>query len=86
MRYLRGSDEKGQPYALNDPLAGRLQELARATAGDAPATVRALGTLPEIWGATLPNDAAWLARVQHRLERIDAIGLLAALEEVKDAA
>lgn len=86
MRYLRGSDESGQPYALNDPLAGRLQELARATAGDAPATVRALGTLPEIWGATLPKDAAWLARVQHRLERIDAIGLLAALEEVKDAA
>ncbi|HEX7892080.1 MAG TPA: mannitol dehydrogenase family protein [Ramlibacter sp.] len=86
MRYLRGSDEKGQAYALNDPLASRLQELARATAGDAAATVRALGTLPEIWGATLPKETAWLARVQRRLERIDAIGLLPALEEVEGTA
>jgi fructuronate reductase len=82
MRYLRGRDERGQPYALNDPLAERLQALARTHAGDAVATVHALGTLPEVWGATLPRHQAWLARVTHWLQQIDALGALPALQRL----
>jgi fructuronate reductase len=82
MRYLRGSDEQGTPYEQNDPLAARLKPLALAHAGDAEATVRALGTLPEIWGAALPGHEAWLARVAHWLDRIDTAGLVPALEHM----
>jgi fructuronate reductase len=82
MRYLRGQDERGQSYGLNDPLADRLQALARTHAGDAATTVRALGTLPEVWGTTLPQHRDWLARVTHWLQQIDTLGLLPALDQL----
>ena len=80
MRYLRGVDEKGQPYVINDPMAERLQALALANAGNNAATVQALGTLPEIWGDALPQQQAWLARVNHWLAQINQQGLTPALE------
>lgn len=79
MRYLRGVDEKGQPYVINDPMAQRLQALAVANARSDEATVQALGTLPEIWGNVLPQEAPWLARVNHWLVQINQRGVLAAL-------
>ena len=82
MRYLRGSDEAGEPYTMNDPMAGELHALALSHAGDAAATVQALGTLAAIWGDALPGDAAWLARVTHWLTQINALGMLAALAQL----
>lgn len=80
MRYLRGSDEQGKPYAMSDPMAGTLKALALTHAGDAAATVQALGTLPAIWGEALPQQAQWLARVSHWLAQINQRGVLAALD------
>lgn len=82
MRYLRGHDEQRRPYAIQDPLATELQALAHQHAGDATATVHALGTLPAVWGDALPNNTAWLADVARRLARIDAVGMLPALHEL----
>jgi fructuronate reductase len=82
MRYTLGEGEEGQSYALNDPLADSLRSLARQHAGDAAATVEALGTLASIWGDVLPQHAAWKSRVAHWLERIRANGLRQALAEV----
>ena len=79
MRYLRGVDEKGQPYVISDPMAKRLQALAAANAGDDAATVQALGALPDIWGDVLPHQQAWLTRVTHWLAQINQRGVLAAL-------
>lgn len=79
MRYVRGSDEQGASYAMNDPMAGELQALARAHAGDAAATVQALGTLRVIWGEVLPQDARWLERVTRSLDDIERLGVLSAL-------
>ena len=79
MRYLRGVDEKRQPYPINDPMAQRLQALAVANAGNDAATVQALGTLPEVWGDALAQQPAWLARVNHWLVQINQRGVLAAL-------
>ena len=79
MRYLRGVDETGMPYTINDPMAERLQALASAFAGNDAATVQALGTLQEIWGNVLPKDAPWLGRVNHWLAQINQRGVLAAL-------
>lgn len=79
MRYLRGCDEQGRPYAMNDPMAGELQPIALAHANDADATVQALGALTTIWGDAVPHDAAWLARVTHWLAQINAHGVLAGM-------
>lgn len=82
MRYLRGIDEQGQPYAINDPMAETLKALALAHSGDAAATVQALGTLPAIWGEALPQQAHWLARMTHWLAQINQRGVLAALDQL----
>jgi fructuronate reductase len=83
MRYLRGSNEQGITYVMNDPMADQLQALALAHAGDAAATVQALGTLKTIWGEVLPQDTAWLARVTRRLAQIDQFGMLGALAQLQ---
>jgi fructuronate reductase len=86
MRYLRGVDEKGQPYVINDPMAVRLQAMVAANAGHDAATVQALGTLPEIWGDALPHRQPWLARVTHWLVQINQRGVLPALALCNDMA
>ena len=86
MRYVRGSDEQGRAYDMNDPMAPRLKALALAHVGDAQASVQALGTLPEVWGEALPRHAAWLARVAYWLGQIDEVGMLPALERLDQQA
>ena len=83
MRYLRGSDEQGQAYAMNDPMAGELQALALAHAGDAAASVQALGRLTAIWGELLPQDQGWLDSVTRSLDAIERLGVLGALEQLQ---
>ena len=82
MRYLRGINEAGQPYEQNDPMAATLQPIALAHAGNAAASVLALGTLPAVWGDTLPQHGAWLARVTHWLDAIHTQGARAALQQL----
>ena len=86
MRYLRGADERGQSYTMRDPMAVELQALALAHAHDPPASVKALGTLPAIWGNSLPADEQWLARIGHWLTRITQDGLLNALDQLNSTA
>ena len=83
IRYLRGHDEDGQSYAMSDPMAGELQALALAHGSDAAASVKALGTLPAIWGEQLPRNADWLAQVTHRLDDIHRLGMLGALTKLQ---
>ncbi len=80
MRYCRGVDEQGEAYVLNDPMGETLQALATKHAGNAAATVQALGTLTAIWGKELPLNAAWLAEVRTHLESIERLGMLPAIE------
>ena len=86
MRYLRGADEQGHSYTIHDPMAEPLHALALAHAGNASATVQALGALTTIWGEALPQDARWLARVSHWLEQMTQRGILSALAQLNDAA
>jgi mannitol-1-phosphate/altronate dehydrogenase len=79
MRYLRGMDEQGRVYQLNDPMADKLQALALAHAGDAPASVAALGSIQNIWGGSLAQHQAWHTEVTQQLERINRQGIFGAL-------
>jgi fructuronate reductase len=82
MRYVRGSDEAGNSYAMNDPMAAQLQSLALAHVDDTQATVQALGRLPDIWGPALPRNPQWLARVTHWLTQISQLGMLSAVAQL----
>ena len=79
IRYLRGMDEQGRVYQLNDPMADTLQALAQAHAGDAPASVAALGTIQNSWGGSLAQHQAWHTEVSQQLERINRQGIFGAL-------
>ncbi|EJL87307.1 mannitol-1-phosphate/altronate dehydrogenase, partial [Polaromonas sp. CF318] len=83
MRYLLAEDEQGRPYAISDPAGERLQAIARQHRGDAPGTVAALLQQPAIWGEVLRDDPRWASRVGFWLERIQALGLGAALAQFK---
>ena len=85
IRYLRGVDEQGRAYALDDPMATTLQALARQHAGQPQQAVMALGTLPAIWGAELAACTPWLASVSHWLGRIEQVGLHSALDELANS-
>lgn len=82
MRYCLGEDERGNAYALSDPLAETLKAAAQQHRGDAVSTVKALLGIGVIWGSVLPHDALWAARVTHWLERIQLSGILQAIREV----
>ena len=78
MRYCSGVNEQGVAYTIQDPMAAQLQALAQQHAGDVKATVQALGSIESIWGAALPQNTPWLARVAHWLGTIRAQGILQA--------
>ena len=82
MRYCRGLDEQSEAYTLTDPMGKTLQALATQHAGNAAATVQALGMLPAIWGDALPLNTSWLAEVSTHLAAIEKLGVLKALENV----
>jgi fructuronate reductase len=83
MRYLLAEDGQGRRYAISDPAGERLQALAQQHRGDVAGTVAALLGQPAIWGDTLPGDPRWTSRVGFWLERIQALGLGAALVQFK---
>ena len=65
VRYTLGVDEHGQAYALNDPQAESLKALGAAQRTSPEACVRALLAREDLWGSTLPQLTAWIARVAH---------------------
>lgn len=82
LRYLRGEDDNGTRYALDDPSADALQRLAREHAGNAVACVGAIGRLPAIWGPELVQDSEWLTCMAHWLGRMNSVGIARALLEI----
>ena len=78
MRWQHGRDDKGQAFAVDDPLAG---ETARRLAGllDPAAQVRALIGLEEVFPPSLAADPRFEAAVTRQYERLAAKGALGVL-------
>jgi fructuronate reductase/mannitol 2-dehydrogenase len=74
LQYLRGRDERGAPLVVDDPLAERLQALARAGGTD-PRPV--LG-LRSVFG-DLADDDAFVTELRETLERLASDGVRACL-------
>lgn len=76
-RFLRGEDEQGQPFTINDPRADELQRLARLGGTDP----RPLLGLTDLFG-DLRQSEAFVAQLTRFLEHLDADGARATLARV----
>ncbi len=74
MRYVTGTDEKGQPIDVRDPLAAGLAEIAGRTAGDPERLATALFGLTAVFGEDLPRDPRFTGPVVAALHRLFAEG------------
>jgi fructuronate reductase len=91
IHYLRGTDEGGQAYDIQDPLAGALaQQLAaadQASSGfDDPATreqhcIASFCAFAPVFG-TLGNDARFVHAVARQTQSLRERGVLATLEAI----
>lgn len=74
MRYVAGSDERGRPVEVRDPLAAKVSAVARA-AGPVPERLApALLDVAAVFGADLPADPRVRAAVTEALARLYALG------------
>ncbi|WOI53476.1 mannitol dehydrogenase family protein [Parvularcula sp. LCG005] len=58
MRWQYGTDEQGQPYRVDDPLAEKTAAALEGNRGEAEATVQALTALSAIFDPIMTQDAA----------------------------
>jgi fructuronate reductase len=82
MRYVTGTDEKGEPIEVKDPLAARLREIADAAGSDVEALVHDLLGVGEIFGTDLPEHAGFRDAVTAHLRALLADGAAATVKEV----
>ncbi len=74
MRYVAGTDERGRPIDVRDPLAAELATVARA-AGPVPERLApALLGVAAVFGADLPTDPRVRAAVTEALARLTTLG------------
>jgi len=72
MRYVSGTDERGNAIDVRDPLVEKIQSIvASSNEND---RVTALLTLSEIFGTDLPQNAAFVSQIQHAWHRLTTEG------------
>lgn len=85
LRYTLGVDEQGLAYTLNDPQAESLMALGAGQRSEPDACVRALLAREDLWGAALPQHAAWIVRVTHWHQHILKHGVDHAVQQLTEA-
>lgn len=80
MRYATGTDERGQPIDVRDPMAARLAELAAEAGPDAERLATALFGLSAVFGDDLPRDPRFTGPVTDALRHLYAQGARATVE------
>jgi len=75
LRYTLAVDEKGQPYALNDPQAESLMAIGAAQVATPEASVQALLSRQDLWGKALPQSNEWLERVKYWHQQVLYLGV-----------
>ncbi|TGG93527.1 mannitol dehydrogenase family protein [Natronospirillum operosum] len=74
MRYTRGTDLQGQPFAISDPMAETLQDLHR-THQDGPSLVRAFLALEAVVPPALARQEVFRAAVQQAFQDLETQSL-----------
>jgi fructuronate reductase len=85
MRFTLGTDEKGQPINLNDPMSARILAVSGAAGPDAARLAPALMGIREIFGTDLPADPRFTGPVTEALAHVLAQGAKATVEAASRA-
>ena len=81
MRYWLAEDEQGRPYAISDPRAAELTQLARTHQGSMEDMASAFLAVRAVWGEALGQHPVLKRAVVHWLREIAAKGTEAALQD-----
>jgi fructuronate reductase len=83
MRYVTGTDEKGEAIDVRDPMAARLREVADRAGPSAENLARGLFAVREIFGDDLPVDARFTGEVVAHLTQLYELGARRTVSEFK---
>jgi fructuronate reductase len=81
IRYASGRDERGQPIAVADPLAGRFAAISAAAGNDPAVLAQGFFALGEVFGGDLPREERFTAAVTGWLAALLARGARATVAE-----
>lgn len=82
MRYVSGTDERGAPIDLRDPLAAKIARIAGEAGPDAARLAPALFGMSEIFGTDLPADPRFSGPVMAALDQIFRHGAARTVAEI----
>ncbi len=80
MRYVAGTDEKGQPIDVSDPLKARLRSLADQAGPHPEKLATSLLSVREIFGDDLPRDPRFVQAITAALRTLYAQGAAQAVK------
>jgi fructuronate reductase len=81
IRYVSGVDEKGNSIEVSDPLAAELRALCDVNAGNAEAVVRAIVSLPKVFGDDLIHEERFVATTIGWLQKFYSQGVLKTIQQ-----
>lgn len=79
IRYVSGTDERGEAIDVRDPLSDKIRGIVEASNG--ADRVNALLALNEVFGQDLPQDSAFVDAVRQAYQRIEKLGARQAVIE-----
>lgn len=82
MRYVTGTDERGNPIEVKDPRAADLRAIADAAGRDPDRLIDGLLGITEIFGDDLPRDETFRATLSRHVTSLFEIGSLATIARV----
>jgi fructuronate reductase len=82
MRYASGTDEKGEPIDVRDPLRERFAAIAAKAGGDPAALVDGYLGIREVFGDSLPADKAFRALLEQHMKSLVERGAAATVAAV----
>jgi fructuronate reductase len=81
MRYATGTDERGEPIDVRDPLAARLLAIGAECGADATRLVPSFLAIRDVFGDDLPRDPNFVEPVTRALEGLYARGSASTVAE-----
>lgn len=81
IRYVSGVDEQGQAIEVSDPLAKELRAACDANQGNPAGMVKAVVSIPKVFGTDLIDEPRFIQTTTQWLERFYSKGVLASIQE-----
>ena len=85
MRYVGGTDERGKPIDVRDPLSGEFAKLSATYGADSERYVSSLLAIPVVFGADLATNPRFVGAVTAAHRMLTATGALQSMRTLQGA-